>query len=176
MIINYAIFKTSWGYCALAGTEKGILSLILPCESQKQVQLHLFSALEHLLSCEIRPNPAFAHDLQKWICEYFGQKYPSNVPAFTILAPNASDFARKVWSAISKIKPGQTLTYTHLAQKIGRPLACRAVASACGANPVPLLIPCHRVIRTDGGLGGFSAPGGTELKSRLLKWEQQMLV
>ena len=66
---------------------------------------------------------------------------------------------------------GKTKTYKEIAINIGHPNSARAVANACGRNPYPVLIPCHRVIRSDGSLGGFSAPGGIKLKKKLLKKE-----
>ena len=80
-------------------------------------------------------------------------------------------FQKKVWLELSKIPKGETRTYKEIAIAIGRPLAVRAVANACGKNPHPTKIPCHRVIRSDGTLGGYSAPGGTAAKRRLLKEE-----
>ena len=80
-------------------------------------------------------------------------------------------FQKKVWLELSKIPKGETRTYKEIAIAIGRPLAVRAVANACGKNPHPIKIPCHRVIRSDGKLGGYSAPGGTAAKRRLLKEE-----
>ena len=80
-------------------------------------------------------------------------------------------FQKKVWRELSKIPKGETRTYKEIAIAIGRPLAVRAVANACGKNPHPIKIPCHRVIRSDGKLGGYSALGGTAAKRRLLKEE-----
>lgn len=77
---------------------------------------------------------------------------------------------RAVWLAIAKIPYGETISYTTLADRVGFPRAVRAVASACGANPVPLAIPCHRIIAKDGTLGGFSL-GGIEVKEKLLAVE-----
>ena len=78
-------------------------------------------------------------------------------------------FQRKVWQAIRTIPKGQTRSYAWLAKKIGRPKAVRAVANACGANPYPIFVPCHRVIRSDGTIGGFT--GGIKRKRRLLAAE-----
>jgi methylated-DNA-[protein]-cysteine S-methyltransferase len=78
-------------------------------------------------------------------------------------------FQRKVWRALTKIPYGQTRSYAWVARAIGAPKALRAVGTACGANPVPLIIPCHRVIASDGSLGGFG--GGLRLKRRLLRLE-----
>lgn len=71
----------------------------------------------------------------------------------------ATPFQRAVWRALRRIPHGQTRTYTQIARAIGRPRACRAVGAACGSNPLPLLIPCHRVVGSN-GVGGFSAGRG----------------
>jgi methylated-DNA-[protein]-cysteine S-methyltransferase len=85
--------------------------------------------------------------------------------------PKASTLAGKVLAACRKIPYGQTRNYGSLAQEIGSPDAARAVAAALGKNPTPLVVPCHRVIYSDGRLGGFSAAGGVELKKRMLAVE-----
>lgn len=77
---------------------------------------------------------------------------------------------RAVWLALTKIPYGETISYTTLADRVGFPRAVRAVASACGANPLPLVIPCHRVVAKDGTLGGFSL-GGVGIKEKLLALE-----
>lgn len=77
---------------------------------------------------------------------------------------------RAVWLAIAKVPYGETISYTTLANRVGFPRAIRAVASACGANPVPLVIPCHRILAKDGTLGGFSL-GGVGVKEKLLAVE-----
>ena len=84
---------------------------------------------------------------------------------------NGTKFQKKVWLELTKIPKGETKTYKEIAISIGHPLAVRAVANACGKNPNPIKIPCHRVIRSDGKLGGYSGPGGTAAKRRLLKEE-----
>lgn len=77
-------------------------------------------------------------------------------------------FQKKVWEALLKIPKGKTITYKELAKNIGKPKAVRAVANAVGVNPVPITIPCHRVIRSDGTLGGYSGKGGVKTKRALL--------
>jgi O-6-methylguanine DNA methyltransferase len=86
-------------------------------------------------------------------------------------AVSGTAFQVAVWRELRKIPAGRTITYTELARRIGRPRSVRAAANACGANPLLKIIPCHRVIRRDGGLGGFSAPGGVAVKRRLLAQE-----
>ena len=80
-------------------------------------------------------------------------------------------FQKKVWLELSKIPKGETRTYKEIAIAIGHPKSARAVANACGKNPQPIKIPCHRVIRSDGKLGGYSAQGGIAAKLRILKEE-----
>lgn len=77
-------------------------------------------------------------------------------------------FQKKVWKALLEIPKGETITYKELARKIGKPNAIRAVANAVGSNPAPVTIPCHRVIRSDGSLGGYSGKGGIKTKLALL--------
>ena len=84
---------------------------------------------------------------------------------------NGTKFQIKVWKAISKIPRGQVRTYKELAKLIKKPKAARAVANACGKNPYPIKIPCHRVIRSDGSLGGYSGRGGVITKKDILKKE-----
>ncbi len=78
----------------------------------------------------------------------------------------------KVWRYLMKIPRGKTKTYLEVAKAIRKPNAVRAVASAIGKNPYPIKIPCHRVIRSDGKLGGYSGPGGIKTKKRLLALER----
>ncbi|HXI85062.1 MAG TPA: methylated-DNA--[protein]-cysteine S-methyltransferase [Verrucomicrobiae bacterium] len=79
-------------------------------------------------------------------------------------------FQRQVWHALTKIPYGETRSYGWIAKQIGKPKASRAVGAACGANPVPVIVPCHRVIAGDGSLGGFG--GGLPMKRRLLSLER----
>jgi methylated-DNA-[protein]-cysteine S-methyltransferase len=86
-----------------------------------------------------------------------------------------TSFQLKVWSYLRKIPRGTTRTYSQVAKGIGKPLAVRAVANAIGKNPYAPRIPCHRVIRSDGSLGGYSGKGGIKAKKMLLKKEGIML-
>ena len=80
-------------------------------------------------------------------------------------------FQLKVWAYLSKIPRGRVKTYSQVAKAIGKPLAARAVANAIGKNPYAPKIPCHRVVRSDGSLGGYSGKGGVKIKRFLLKKE-----
>ena len=81
----------------------------------------------------------------------------------------ATEFRQATWKALLRIAPGCTKTYGQIAHELGRPLAIRAVGGACGANPIPVLVPCHRVVAAGGAIGGFS--GGLDWKRRLLARE-----
>ena len=85
-------------------------------------------------------------------------------------------FQKLVWNEIAKIPKGKILTYEQLALKINRPLSTRAVANACGKNPYVPEIPCHRVVRKDGTLGGYSAKGGINRKKKMLENEGHRFV
>src|SRR5262249_2899571 len=94
--------------------------------------------------------------------------------AFSLrLSPEGTDFQPAVWSELRKMPYGETISYKQLAERIGKPKAVRAVGAANGANPIPIIIPCHRVIGNDGSLTGFG--GGLPLKKRLLELESQQL-
>ena len=84
---------------------------------------------------------------------------------------NGTEFQNLVWKEISKIPYGQTMSYKEIAARIGHPNSSRAVSNACGKNHYPIIIPCHRVICSNGKLGGYSGPGGISEKRRLLKNE-----
>jgi O-6-methylguanine DNA methyltransferase len=97
-------------------------------------------------------------------------KVPEKLPPLDL--SGGTEFQRKVWAALQKIRLGKTETSTQIAASVGKPKAARAVGSGCGANPIPVLIPCHRVLAIGGKLGGFS--GGLEWKRKLLACENSL--
>jgi methylated-DNA-[protein]-cysteine S-methyltransferase len=163
--IKYTVFKTKWGYFGLVANKKGLLRTCLPCPNSHFIKHRLLTGLD---------NPQFDQNLlrplQDEVIAYFkGKPVRFGVPlALDGLAP----FVRKVLTACRKIPSGKTVSYSQLAKIIGKPGASRAVGNALAKNPIPLIIPCHRVIRHDGSLGNFSAIGGTILKKRLLTLER----
>jgi len=90
-----------------------------------------------------------------------------------VLAPEGTPFQRKVWSALEEIPYGRLVTYKQVAHRIGNPKAVRAVGGANGKNPIPIIVPCHRVIGSDGSLTGFG--GGLDIKQRLIDLEKSRL-
>ena len=114
-------------------------------------------------------DPDGASELQKQLDEYFlGQRVNFDLR----LAPEGTLFQKQVWEEMQKIPYGETATYAEIAKRIGRPEAWRAVANACGANPIVIVIPCHRVVGSHGRLGGYT--GGTDRKLWLLELESKV--
>lgn len=112
--------------------------------------------------------PALLDPIVQWLTLYAKRKNsPFPLPLDTSLN---SPFTKQVWKQLQKIPFGQTASYADLAVQVKNPKAARAVGNACGANPFPLFIPCHRVLATGGKLGGFSC--GIEIKKRLLAFEE----
>jgi methylated-DNA-[protein]-cysteine S-methyltransferase len=165
-MMKYTIFSTDWGYFGLLADKNGLVRTFLPCPNRKFVEKQLLKGLKiaHFDKNLLKP-------LQKQIIAYFAGKSSLCPPSSVLSLLNLTPFARKVLSACAKIPPGQTVSYSQLACMIGKPRASRAVGSALAKNPIPLIIPCHRVIHSDGSLGNFSAPGGTNTKKKLLALE-----
>ena len=86
---------------------------------------------------------------------------------------SGTEFQIKVWKEIKRIPEGETRSYKDVAIAIGSPKASRAVANACGKNPYPIMVPCHRVVKSDGSLGGYSGLGGVKKKKQLLEKEKK---
>lgn len=164
--IKYIVFKTKWGWFGLAATENRLFRTCLPHHNRKTVKSWLLKGLD----TPTYDKSLFA-PLQKQIIAYFKGRtvnFRKDVPlALDYLSP----FTKQVLTACRTIPLGQTATYSALAKKLGRPRATRAVGSALAKNPVPLIIPCHRIIRSDGQIGKFSAPAGPRLKAMLLDLE-----
>lgn len=117
-----------------------------------------------------REEPSLFTDVIEQLQEYFaGQRRIFRLA----LKPRGTEFQRAVWSELEKIPYGETISYKELAVRIGKPKAIRAVGAANGANPIPIIVPCHRVIGNDGSLTGFG--GGLPLKKRLLELESRQL-
>lgn len=105
-------------------------------------------------------------ETEKQLREYFsGQRTVFDLP----MAPQGTDFRRAVWNALMEIPYGETRSYSDIAAAVGKPSAQRAAGNAIGDNPILIVIPCHRVVRFDGGMGGFSA--GIGMKELLLRLE-----
>ena len=158
----YDLFEDELGW-ALAVAAGGALALLHHARSPEDAEDELrglYPAARHDPSAP--PLPA----LRRQLAEYFaGERTRFDLP----LAPAGTDFQRRVWSALRDIPYGETRSYAELARTVGRPRGSRAVGQANRRNPIGVVIPCHRVIAADGGLGGYA--GGLDRKRRLLEIE-----
>jgi len=162
--MKYTIFKTKWGYFGLAATDNGLLRTALPAAKQEWVESQLLKNI---------PGSQYDKDLFKPAQEQITAYFKGDCVEFRAfpVVLNVGVFAKRVLTVCRDIGFGQTVSYGRLAEMAGKPGAARAVGMVMAKNPLPLIIPCHRVICSNGSLGGFSASGGVNLKKRLLKLE-----
>jgi len=160
--IRYATFPTALGHVLVASTERGLCAVKLGPEPEKLARLLRaeFAAAE----ISQAPLPELEGEIRRFI---EGETSLARVP----LDIRGTVFQCRVWEELRRIPRGETRTYADIARAIGAPAAVRAVGSACGANPVALVVPCHRAVRTDGGLGGYA--WGLDVKRRLLEVEKR---
>lgn len=164
MNIAYTIAPCSLGRVLVAATERGISAVYLGDRDSD-----LVAALrEEYPSAEIRNGSGEHSNWVRAIVRHLGGTNPQlDLPTDVV----ATAFKRRVWDALRSIPFGETRTYTEVARIIGHPRAIRAVARACATNPVSIVVPCHRVVRTDGSLAGYR--WGIERKKSLLEREQR---
>jgi methylated-DNA-[protein]-cysteine S-methyltransferase len=167
--VYYTIFNTEWGYFGLVATEDGLIRTCLPEPNPEKIKARLLKNLPAARHSQWLFNP-----IQQQIIAYFRGARVDFFADIPIVLDEFSPFTQRVLTACRKIPFGQTISYLELAKKVQCPSGSRAVAGALAKNPLPLIIPCHRVISSDGKIGGFSAPGGVNLKKRLLKLEGQL--
>jgi O-6-methylguanine DNA methyltransferase len=167
--IKYAVFRTSLGWAGVAATEQGICSIVLPKKDKKAVEQELRSPEFGVRSPEVcnASKPIILKKAVKFLQQYFsGESVSFDVP---LDLRYYTPFQQAVWRAAAAIPSGETRSYAWVAKRIRNPKAARAVGQALGANPVPIIIPCHRVISSTGTMGGFS--GGLGMKKKLLELE-----
>ena len=160
--IGFCSFKSSLGIVLIAATQKGLCSVKLGDDAAalKALLGEEFSAAE-LVEGELK-------ELRAKILAFIeGEAGLARLP----LDVRGTVFQRRVWDELRRIPRGETRTYGEIARAIGAPAAVRAVGSACGANPLALVVPCHRAVRTDGGLGGYA--WGIRRKKKLLALEKK---
>jgi len=159
---RYTSFKTDSGWVGMLISPAGIVKLTLPQATEKEALDELNPGPEAVRMSFERFDEAVSR-----IRDYFRGK-PVDFGDQLDLS-SGTEFQRKVWLSCRSIPYGETRSYGWIAGQIGKPGASRAVGNALGKNPIPIIIPCHRVLAADGGIGGFS--GGLEVKRRLLKLE-----
>lgn len=157
--ITYCTFPSALGKVLVATTEKGVCSVKLGDDATRLLT-------DEFRAAELREKEL--PELKKQILAFIeGQGTLTRLP----LDIRGTVFQRRVWDELRRIPRGETRTYREIARAVGAPDAVRAVGSACGANPVALVVPCHRAVRTDGGLGGYA--WGLSRKKKLLAIEKK---
>jgi AraC family transcriptional regulator of adaptative response/methylated-DNA-[protein]-cysteine methyltransferase len=170
--VNFGFFETQIGVVLFAATKRGMSSLRL-CganPSAEQLVEEIEELASYLSNAELEENPEAIQTYANQLVAYLDARTGADFcPPLDIL--EGTTFQREVWSELQKIQPGETLSYSELAQRIGKPSATRAVAQACASNQLAIAIPCHRAIRQDGTLAGYR--WGLDWKQRLLCLEAE---
>ncbi|MHB0946290.1 MAG: methylated-DNA--[protein]-cysteine S-methyltransferase [Sedimentisphaerales bacterium] len=171
--LKYAIFKTKAGFFGLLADENGLKRTVLPQNSYLKAEKYILVGTQG----RTKESNVLYSELQKAIKVYYNTDNADSIAGHTerfsaFVCFEGSKFAQKVLKTCTKIPPGQTITYSELAKKAGFPKAARAVGSVLAKNKLPLIIPCHRVVRADGKIGNFSVPGGTATKKKMLEHEK----
>jgi methylated-DNA-[protein]-cysteine S-methyltransferase len=166
--LSYAVFDTALGPCAVAWGDRGLVGVQLPESSPAQTRKRVTRRFPD--ATELLP-PADVQDAIHGIVALLrGEKRDLlDVPLDMEDVPL---FNRRVYEIARTILPGSTTTYGEIAVRLGRPGTARAVGQALGSNPFAIVVPCHRVLAANGGMGGFSAGGGVATKRRMLEIEQ----
>ena len=152
------VIDTPVGRLALSASEEALVELSFLTGNIKRID---FTSSE-LAEAQVEKAAA-------WLKDYFLGAKPDYAGQLDL---SGTEFQRAVWKEISKIKFGETLTYGEIAVRIGRPKASRAVGAAVGANPIPVIVPCHRVMGTGGKITGYSGGDGIPTKRKLLRHEK----
>jgi methylated-DNA-[protein]-cysteine S-methyltransferase len=162
--VAYATTDSPFGALLLAKTPRGLVRLGLPGEDVEA----MLADLAGRISPRVLEDPARLDEERRELDDYFaGRRHAFELPIDWQLS---GGFLLRARHGIAAIPYGETRTYTELARAAGNERAVRAAGSACSRNPIPLIVPCHRVLRSDGSLGGYA--GGLEMKRRLLDMEQ----
>lgn len=155
------IFQSPWGWMGVAESSKGIHTIVLPKRSKRAVESDL-SAQSHE---PVQPGgSARLEAARRQLLDYLaGKRNTFDVP---LDFSYGTSFQRQVWRTLQRVPYGKLRSYQWIAARVGGPNYARAVGNAVGANPLPIMIPCHRIVAHDASLGGFS--GGLSMKRRLL--------
>ncbi|MEI2298453.1 methylated-DNA--[protein]-cysteine S-methyltransferase [Ensifer sp. MJa1] len=165
---RYFIFGTAAGYCGIAWNDVGITRFQLPTRAAEATERLL---LRRLPAAEASQPPTEIRQAADAVQRYF-EGAEVDFSGFTVDLDGQDEFFRRIYAAARQLRWGQTTTYGALAKELGAgPEAARDVGQAMAKNPVSLIIPCHRVLAAGGKIGGFSAPGGSTTKTRMLELE-----
>lgn len=169
--IDFGFFETQIGVVLIAATRRGLSSLRL-CGANPTTETLCAEVAElraDYSDADLDENSAVLQSYADQLVAYLSARSPTFCPSLDIL--QGTTFQREVWAELQKVEPGETVTYSEIARRIGHPSAVRAVANACAHNELAIAIPCHRAVRQDGTLAGYR--WGIEWKQRLLAIEAE---
>jgi len=165
--VAYATVDTPIGEVVVAATDRGLVRVALPGESVDDVLNHLAQGV----SPRILAYPKRLDEARRELDQYFeGKRQQFDLPLDWRLSHPG--FYRRVLRATARVRFGEVITYTDAAKRAGSPRAFRAAGTALGSNPIPIVVPCHRVVRSGGNIGNYG--GGPELKRYLLEHEHAL--
>lgn len=162
--LYYAMLESPVGLLGVAATERGVCNIRTAQKNERQFVRYL----EDVYACTPEKNDTRLQDVLDQLNAYFEGELTEFDCALDLTAGTA--FQKRVWKRLLRIPYGETCSYSQLAKSLSKSKAHRAVGNANGRNPVPIIVPCHRVIHADGGLGGYT--GGLHIKEFLLDLEQ----
>jgi methylated-DNA-[protein]-cysteine S-methyltransferase len=168
---SFTMFGTAVGGCGIAWSERGIIGFQLPegdtASTRRRMQKRFAGAEETAPPANVQQSIDAIVSLMR------GD--PADLTFIALDLDGVPEFHRRVYEVTRTIRPGATMTYGEIAKRLGDPGSARAVGQALGRNPIPIIVPCHRVLAAGGKRGGFSAPGGTATKLNLLAIEGAQL-
>lgn len=166
--LQWSSHTTKLGTVYVASTEKGICKLAIPAESKRDFMAWLERTADGgTITENHRRHRRFVEELNRYLSQRL-------VKFTTRLDPIGTEFQKQVWKELRKVRYGTTITYKDLARRVGRDGAFQTVGRANGANPLPIVIPCHRIVGSDRGLVGYAA--GIKTKEFLLRLEGALLI
>lgn len=165
--LGFHLFATAIGSCGIVWDGRGVVGVQLPEKSERATRARIVRRFP--AARETAPPPDIARTVTDIVALLAGE--PKDLGAIGIDLDGVAEFDRRVYAVARTIPPGGTLSYGEIAEQLGDRQLAREVAEALSRNPVPLIVPCHRVLAAGGKMGGFSAPGGVRTKLRLLSIE-----
>jgi methylated-DNA-[protein]-cysteine S-methyltransferase len=167
--VAYAPVDSPFGRLLVARTDRGVVRLALPKHrGAQQAEDEVLESLARYVSPRVLESPGRLDEERRELEQYFeGKRDHFDVPVDWALTPPG--FRNRALHAVARIPYGKTRTYAEIAKAAGNPRAFRAAGTACGHNPIPLIVPCHRVVQSGGGVGNYG--GGPEMKRALLDLE-----
>jgi methylated-DNA-[protein]-cysteine S-methyltransferase len=164
---SFTLFDTAIGACGVVWADRGVSGVYLPERDAAHTRARVLR--RHPQAVEADPPEPVRQAIGRMTALLAGER--DDLKDIAIDLEGRPEFFQRVWTAAREVPPGRTVTYGELAARIGDPGAARAVGEAMGKNPFPIVVPCHRVIGANGRTGGFSAPGGSKTKLRMLEIE-----